>query len=356
MAGPFASFEGHEQVVFGQDDESGLRCIIALHSTRLGPALGGTRWRIYDDEDAALTDVLRLSRAMTLKNACAGIDHGGGKAVILGDPATDRSEPLLRAYGRMIASLGGRYVTACDVGTTPEDMATIGRETPLVTGADPVDGGSGDSGVTTSLGVELAMRAAVAFVWGSDDLAGRHIAVQGLGKVGGRLVASLAAQGVKLTVADVDAEALDRAADLPGVEVVDVDDVLAVDADVVSPNALGAVLDERTITDLHARVVCGGANNQLATDADAQRLADRDVIYCPDFVVNAGGVIQVADELVSGGPDPERVSRRARAIPATLTTILHVARDERVSTEVAAERVAQRRIASVGSLSRLWLP
>jgi valine dehydrogenase (NAD+) len=344
--GAFARFEGHEQVVLAQDEEHGLRCIVALHSTRLGPALGGTRWRPYATEEDALEDVLRLSRAMTFKNACAGIDHGGGKAVIIGDPEQDRTEGLLRAYGRVIASLGGRYVTACDIGTTPADMATIKGVAPWATGADVEHGGSGDSGVTTALGVELAMKAACAFRLGSDDLAGRHVAVQGLGKVGGRLVRSLAEQGAKLTVADVSPEAVDRVADLPGVDVVGVDEVLGADADVVSPNALGAVLSEATVPTLRAPIVCGGANNQLATDEDAERLADAGVLYCPDFVVNAGGVIQVADELLPGGFEPDRVARRARAIPVTLTTILEVARDEGVTTEVAAERVAERRIAA----------
>jgi valine dehydrogenase (NAD+) len=354
--GPFARFDGHEQVVFARDEERGLTCIVAVHSTALGPALGGTRWRPYASEDDALTDVLRLSRAMTYKNACAGIDHGGGKAVIIGDPGTDRSEGLLRAYGRVIASLGGRYVTACDIGTTPDDMATIKRETPFATGADPMYGGSGDSGVTTALGVELAMKAAAAFRWGSEDLAGRHVAIQGLGKVGGRLARSLATQGVKLTVADVSEDAVERVADLPGVDVVDVDDVLASDADVVSPNALGAVLDAATIAELRAPVVCGGANNQLATPDDAARLDEAGVLYCPDYVVNAGGVIQVADELHPDGHDPARVARRAEAIPATLRALLTVARDEGVTTEVAAARVAERRIASVGGLRRFHLP
>jgi valine dehydrogenase (NAD+) len=354
--GPFARARGHEQVVFSRDEERGLTCIVAIHSTRLGPALGGTRWRPYATEEEALEDVLRLSRAMTFKNACAGIDHGGGKAVIVGDPGTDRSEGLLRAYGRVIASLGGRYITACDIGTTPADMAMIKRETPFVTGADPAHGGSGDSGVTTALGVELALKAACRFRWGSGDLGGRHVAIQGLGKVGGRLARSLAEQGAKLTVADVSEAALDRVAGLPGVDVVDVDDVLLVDADVVSPNALGGVITADLIEQLSAQVICGGANNQLATDEDADRLREAGILYCPDFVVNAGGVIQVADELIPGGPDPARIRERAEVIPATLTTLLEVARDEGVSTEVAAERVAERRIASVGGLSGFWLP
>ena len=353
--GVFASSRGHEQVVHLADEATGLRAIVAIHSTALGPALGGTRWRPYASEDEALEDVLRLSRAMTYKNACAGIDHGGGKAVILGDPTTDRSEALLRAYGRAIAGLGGRYATACDIGTTPADMALIRRETTWATGADPVDGGSGDSGVTTALGVELAMRAAVAFATGEETLTGRHVAIQGLGKVGGRLARSLSAQGAKVTVADVSEQAVAAVADLPGVEVVDVADVLAVDADVVSPNALGAVLDETSIARLQAPIVCGGANNQLAGDDDAARLRDAGVDDVVGAVQHAGGVVQVADELQPGGPDPARVARAAEAIPATLTTILEIARADGSTTEEAAARVAEDRIAAVGGVRRWWV-
>ena len=356
MERPFARFDGHEQVIFGNDDQTGLRCIIAIHSTRLGPALGGTRFRSYADEDAALTDVLRLSRAMTYKSACAGLDLGGGKAVIIGDPAELRTEELLRAYGRMIESLGGRYVTACDVGTTPKDMAAIQHETRWATGASPEDGGSGDSGVLTAIGVHLSMRAVAAAAFGDPSLTGRHVAVQGLGKVGSRLVEHLVEDGAKVTAADIDAEAVSRVSGLPGVEITTVDDVLEVDADIVSPNALGAVLDADTIEAIQAPVVCGGANNQLATVEDAQRLDDRGILYAPDYVVNAGGVINVADELHPLGYSAERARSRVEAIPATLTRIVEVARDERVTTEEAAARVAERRIAAVGGLRRFWLP
>ena len=356
MPGPFARFEGHEQVVLGNDDASGLRCIIAIHSTALGPSLGGTRFWPYEDDDAALADVLRLSRAMTLKSACAGLDHGGGKAVIIGDPSEVRSEALLRAYGRMIASLGGRYVTACDIGTTPEDMAVIKRETRWATGADPVEGGSGDSGILTATGIHLAMRAAAEAVFGSPDLDGRHIAVQGLGKVGRRLVAHLVAEGAKVSVADVAEAAVEQVADLSGVEVVSVDDILAVDADIVSPNALGGVWHAESIAALQARIVCGGANNQLVSEADGEHLHERGVLYAPDYVVNAGGVINVADELHPAGHSPDRARRRAEVIPETLTRIIEVARREGISTERAAVRVAERRIAAIGDVARFHLP
>ena len=351
MTAIFGRFEGHEQVVFGHDDATGLRCIIAIHSTVLGPALGGTRFRAYGDDESALEDVLRLSRAMTLKSACAGLDHGGGKAVIIGDPTELRSEALLRAYGRMIASLGGRYVTACDMGTTPDDMAVIRRETRWATGADPVEGGSGDSGVLTAVGVYLCIQAACAAAFDTPDLGGRHIAVQGLGKVGRRLVEHLVQDGAKVSVADVASDAVARVSDLPGVEVVDPVDIVEIDADVLSPNALGGVLDATTIDRLEAKVVCGGANNQLAAADDAERLHERGVLYAPDYVVNAGGVINVADELHPAGHSPERARKRAEAMPRTLTRIIEVSRQEGVSTEVAARRVAERRIAAVGRLA-----
>ena len=355
MEGPFARFDGHEQVVFGNDDDSGLRCIIAIHSTRLGPGLGGTRFYPYASDDAALHDVLRLSKAMTYKAACAGLDLGGGKAVIIGDPATDRTEQLLRAYGRLVESLGGRYITACDVGTTPADLALVSRETRWATGMDVEEGGSGDSGVLTAYGVYLAMKAAAAALFGDSNLAGRHVAVQGLGKVGRRLVGHLVDEGAKITAADVSATAIERVAGLPGLDVVDADDVLATDADIVSPNALGGVLSKASIVDLQARVVCGGANNQLETPEDAQRLHERGILYAPDFLVNAGGLINVADELHPGGYSTERARRRVETIPEMLTRIIAVSRDEHVSTETAAERVAERRIAAVGGLRRFWL-
>lgn len=353
---PLARSDAHEQVVFARDDDVGLSCIIAIHSTRLGPSLGGTRFRPYASEDEALTDVLRLSQAMTLKSACAGIDHGGGKSVIIGDPAELRSEALLRAFGRVIESLNGRYTAACDIGTTPADMALISRETRWVTGADEAEGGSGDSGVLTAFGLFLAMQATAEATFGSTSLAGRHIAVQGLGKVGGRLVEHMVENGAKVTVADVSPAAVDRASDLRGVEVVPVDDILEVDADIVSPNALGGVLNEHSIPALQVVAICGGANNQLATPEDAERLHDRGILYAPDFVVNSGGVISVADELHPHGRSPARARQRASAIPATLRNIIEVSRADGITTDAAAERVAQQRIAAVGGLRSFWLP
>lgn len=355
MKGPFELLRGHEQVVFGNDPASGLRCIIAIHSTALGPALGGTRMYPYASEEEALVDVLRLSRGMTYKAACAGLDLGGGKGVIIGDPATDKSEALLRAYGRMVESLGGRYVTACDVGTFPADLAVVKRETRWATGAEEVFGGSGDSGKLTAYGVYLGMKATARKVWGTDDLAGRHVAIQGLGKVGRRLAEHLQAEDAKLTVADINTEATAAWAE-KGANVVSPEEIVSVEADILSPNALGNVLNATTIPTLNVRAVCGGANNQLGKDTDAQLLADAGILYAPDYVVNSGGLINVSDELNEGGYNPDRCLKRANQIDDTLTEIFALADAEGVNTEVAAVRVAEARIANVGRLRSVWLP
>ncbi len=356
MTALFSQLDGHEQIVFGNDAESGLRCIIAIHSTALGPALGGTRMYPYATEEEALVDVLRLSKGMSYKAACAGLDLGGGKAVIIGDPATDKSEALLRAYGRLVESLNGRYVTACDVGTYSADMEVVGRETRWATGADVVEGGSGDSGVMTALGTYVGIKAAVGFVFGDDSMGGRHVAIQGVGKVGWRLAEHLHAEGCRLTVADVNAEAVAACADRFGADVVDVADIHAVDADVFSPNALGAVVNPQTIPAMQCAIVAGAANNQLSTDADDNALTDAGILYAPDFVINAGGVIQVGDELNPGGYSPARVEARVRRIGDRLTEIFTMAKGEALTTAEAADRAAQNRIADVGRLRGFMLP
>jgi valine dehydrogenase (NAD+) len=356
MGEPFRQFDGHEQVVFGRDDDTGLRAIIAIHSTRLGPSLGGTRFYPYTDESAALTDVLRLSKAMTYKAAAAGLDLGGGKAVIIGDPATDKSEPLLRAYGRLVASLGGRYITACDVGTYPADMALVARETRWATGADPVEGGSGDSGVLTAYGTFVGLQACAEEVWKSPSLRGRHVAIQGVGKVGRRLAAYVHEAGGKLSVADTNVRAVEWCAEQFGAEVVGTEKIHAVDADIFSPNALGAVLNDETIGELQGRVVAGAANNQLAEPRHGEMLAAAGILYAPDYVINAGGVIQVADELHPGGYSEERARIRTAGIGERLRTIFALARADGVTTAEAADRFAEQRMAGVGGLRRFWLP
>ncbi|MEX0592923.1 MAG: Glu/Leu/Phe/Val dehydrogenase dimerization domain-containing protein [Nitriliruptoraceae bacterium] len=346
----------HEQVVVGHDAASGLRCIIAIHSTALGPALGGTRFRPYDSFDDAMTDALRLSQAMTFKNAGAGLDRGGGKAVIIGDPAAIRSESLIRAYGRMVGSLGGRYITACDVGTTPDDMSLVRRETRWATGMDPSEGGSGDSGILTAEGVLLGLKVTAEEVFGSSSLADRHIAVQGLGKVGRRLVEHLVAERARITASDVDNAAVERVRGLDGVDVVGPHEILQVDADILSPNALGAVLNEQSIPRLRVAAICGAANNQLATEDDATRLHDAGILYAPDFVVSAGGVISVDDELQPGGWTPQRARRRLQVIPETLRAVIDHARTSGITAQAAAIELVHQRINSIGALRGFWMP
>ena len=354
-AGVFDRARSHEQVVYCADPPSGLRAIVAIASTALGPALGGTRFHPYASEQEALEDVLRLSTAMAYKNALAGLDHGGGKAVILGDPTRDKSEALLRAYGRFVQSLGGRYVTACDVGTYVADMDVVARESDHVTGRSEADGGAGDSSVLTAYGVYQGMRAAAAHRWGSTSLAGRRVGIAGVGKVGRQLVGHLAGEGAALVVTDVAEQAVEQVRLLhPGVEVVaDVDALVRADLDVYAPCALGGALDEATVAALRASVVCGGANNQLAAPETGQQLADRGILYAPDYCVNAGGVIQVADE--RRGFVLERARARTAGIFETTLRVLALAEDERILPEAAADRLAERRMEQVGRLRGIWL-
>jgi valine dehydrogenase (NAD+) len=346
---------GHEQVVFCQDPPTGLRAIIAIYSTRLGPALGGTRFYPYPSEDAALADVLNLARAMAYKNALAGLDLGGGKAVIIGDPARLKSEALLRAYGRFVQSLNGRYVTACDVGTYSEDMDIVARECRHVTGRTVANGGAGDSSVLTAFGVFQGMRAAAEHVWGNTSLEGRRVAVEGVGKVGRRLVGHLMDAGAQVVICDVAAEAVQRVrAEHPSVEVAASREELAAGAmDVYSPCALGGSIDDETVATLTAKIICGGANNQLAHSGIEKQLADRNIVYAPDYLVNAGGVIQVADEFA--GFSFERAQSRAARIYDTTRKILALADEEGVPPAVAADRLAERRISEVGRLRGIWL-
>ena len=346
---------GHEQVVFCSDHRSGLKAIIAIYSTALGPALGGTRFYPYRSEDEALADVLRLSAAMAYKNALAGLDHGGGKAVIIGDPAELKSESLLRAYGRFVASLGGRYVTACDVGTFSEDMDLIARECRWVTGRTTARGGAGDSSILTALGVMHGLRAAAEHAWGSTSLAGRTVGVEGVGKVGHRLVDHLVEAGAQVVVCDVNARAVEavRATHPQVRDVADLAALIAEPLDVLAPCALGGSLTEATVTALTARIVCGAANNQLAHPGVEKLLADRGILYAPDYVVNSGGVIQVADELA--GFNFDRARAAAEHIYTSTARVLALADAEGVPPSVAADRLAERRMSDVGQLRGIWL-
>ncbi len=320
--------------MFFNDPSAGLRAIVAIYSTALGPAAGGTRFRPYATEDEALDDVLNLSEAMAYKCAAAGLDLGGGKAVIIGDPSRDKTPELLHAYGRALQSLNGRYYTACDVGTYVEDMDTIAEVCDFVTGGSPSKGGAGDSSILTAVGVFQAMRAAAQHVWGEPTLRGKRVAVQGAGKVGARLAAHLLDDGASVVIADVnhDAVAKVRAAH-PDVDVVSPDAITTQDVDVFSPCALGGTVTE----DVSAPIICGGANNQL------QQLADG-VVYVPDFVANAGGIIQVGAE-VRGYTEAES-ERLTMAIFDTTLAVLDEAKRSNESTVLVAERRAEARMAT----------
>jgi valine dehydrogenase (NAD+) len=353
--GVFDSGASHEQVVFCNDPASGLRAIIAIYSTALGPALGGTRFYPYKSEADALSDVLNLSRAMAYKAACAGLDLGGGKAVIIGDPATDKTEALLRAYGRFVQAIGGRYYTACDVGTYVEDMDVIARECSFVTGRSPAHGGAGDSSILTAYGVFQGMRAAAQVTWGTATLQGRHVGISGVGKVGHHLVEHLLADGATVVISDVSKDAVDRVLrQHPEVTAVAPEDLIKAPMDVYAPCALGGALSDEAVTALYARIVCGAANNQLAHPGIEKLLEARGVLYAPDYVVNSGGLIQVADEIE--GYSEARARAKAAAIFDTTLRIFSLAAAEGVPPSVAADRLAERRMEQIVALRRVWLP
>lgn len=344
MPGPLALMvpDGFEQVAYGHDAATGLRAIVALHSTVLGPGLGGTRFYPFADEEDALVDVCRLAKGMTYKHAAAGLDQGGGKAVIIGDPATRRTDELILAYARFVDGLAGRYVTAEDVGTTQADMDLIRTVTPHVTGISEAAGGSGDPSPATALGVLWAMKAVAERLWGSSSLAGRHVCISGVGKVGAALADHLHEEGARLSVADVRPDATAAVAARTGAAVVPPDQAHAVPCDVFAPCALGAVLSAATIPDLRTAAVVGSANNQLATAQDAQRIDASGVLYAPDYVANAGGVINIAHE--KGGYDRTRAEERIRGIHDTVLRVLDLAAAEGITTAAAADLLAERRI------------
>lgn len=347
--GVFATIgsETHESVHYAHDTVTGLRSIIAIHSTVLGPSLGGTRFYPYASEEEALVDVLRLSKGMTYKAACAGLEQGGGKGVIIGDPKVLGTPDLYAAYGRFVDGLAGRYITAEDVGTTVAAMEIVATQTDHVTGLPRSRGGSGDPSPATARGVLVAMLAVAERLWGSDDLTGRTVAIKGVGKVGMSLAERLHGLGTELVVADVDTRATDRAARDLSAKVVPVEDIHAVPCDILAPCALGGDLDQRRIPELACRAVAGSANNQLATPEDADRLAAAGILYAPDFVVNAGGIINIAAE--QGGYDPDRAAGMVDRIRDNLTEIFDMADRLGIGTERAAERMAEDRIAAAAA-------
>jgi leucine dehydrogenase len=344
---------GHEQVVLVADRPSGLRAIIAVHSTALGPSLGGIRFWRYPSEHDALVDALRLSQAMSLKASAAGLHQGGGKAVVLWDsPDAPRSEALLRAMGRAIDELGGRYIAAEDVGATPRDMQVIAAETPWVTGTEG-PGGSGDPSPMTAYGVLKAMETVLEELDRDPTLAGKRIVVDGVGHVGSHVARLVAEAGARVTVADVNAERVDVLVREIGVEAVPAERALEEPCDVLAPCALGGVLNKTTIPRLQCRAVCGAANNQLTDATDDDGLAARGILYAPDFVVNAGGIINLAEEFA--GYDRERARARTAQIADTVRRVFVLAREEGVPPGRAAEQMARRRIAEEGG-GRRWRP
>ena len=340
----FEDFDAHEDLHFVWNEECGLKAIIAVHSTHLGPAAGGCRFWHYADPAQGLTDALRLSRGMSYKNAMAGLPLGGGKAVIIADGNRTKTPEMLHCFGRAVDHLCGRYVTAEDVGMSVADMIEIRRQTPFVAGL-PVEGGDvgGDPGPHTSLGVFLGLKAAVRRALGKDSVNGLHIALQGAGSVATGVAVHAAAEGARLSIADVDAAKAQKLADATGGKVVSTEEILGIEADVLSPCALGAILDEQTIAALRVPVVAGGANNQLAEKEDGQRLHERGILYAPDYVINAGGIINVCTEYLRDG-DASLVRKRIEGIPDRLEQIWAESAQSGRDPASVADAMAQRLI------------
>lgn len=342
----YMAAHGHEQLSFFTDPASGLRAIIAVHDTTLGPALGGARMYPFECESDAIRDVLRLSEGMSYKAAMAGLPLGGGKCVIIGNPRTDKSPALFQALGRAIDQLNGRYITAEDVGTTVEDLIEVRRETPYVTGLPVEMGGGGDPSPWTALGVLRGIEACAMARWGQISLSGKRIAIQGIGKVGFELARLLHERGALLTVTDVSERLLARAASELGAFIVGLEDIYGVDCDIFAPCALGAVLNDETIPQLRCEIVAGSANNQLAEPRHGEMLHRRRILYAPDYVINAGGVINVAQELAEEGYDETRSRRQVMAVYDNVADVLDHAHRSSIPTSEAADQVARARIAA----------
>ena len=341
----------YEQLVVCHEPSVGLKAFIAIHDTTLGPSPGGVRIWPHATEEEAIMDVLRLARAMTYKSAVAGLPLGGGKGLIVADSRTDKSEGLLKAFGRYVDTLGGRYITTEDVGMTPEDLVHIAQETPHVLGLPTSLGGSGDTSKQTGWGVYLGMKACAKAAWGSDSLEGRVVGIQGFGNVATYTVSHLLEEGVEIVATDINEDALDRARDL-GARVVGVEEIYDVECDIFSPCALGSSLNGETIPRLRCTVVAGGANNQLASEEHGVELQRRDILYAPDYVINAGGIINAASEL-DGTYRPERAKELTERIYDTLEHVIHISRAEELPTNIAADRLAERRLQEVRALRRI---
>ncbi len=343
----------YEQVVVCQDKVSGLKAIIAIHDTTLGPALGGTRMWMYDTEADAFEDALRLAKGMTYKNAAAGLNLGGGKTVIIGDPRKDKNEEMFRAFGRYIQGLNGRYITAEDVGTTVQDMDTIYEETDYVTGISPAFGSSGNPSPVTAYGVYVGMKASAKEAFGTDDLAGKTIAVQGVGNVAYNLCKHLHEEGASLIVTDINKESVQRAVADFNAKAVDVNDIYGVECDIFSPCALGAIINDQTIPQLKAKVIAGAANNQLKEERHGSLIHEMGIVYAPDYVINAGGVINVADEL--NGYNSERALKKVEGIYQNIEKVINISKRDQIPTFKAADRMAEERIERMRRSRRQFL-
>ncbi len=332
----------YEQMVVCQDKQSGLKAIVVIHDTTLGPALGGTRMWTYNTEADAFEDALRLARGMTYKNAAAGLNLGGGKTVIIGDPKKDKNEEMFRAFGRFIQGLNGRYITAEDVGTTVEDMDIIYQETPFVTGVSPAFGSSGNPSPVTAYGVYRGMKAAANEAFGTDSLEGKVIAVQGVGHVAYNLCRHLNEEGAQLIVTDINKEAVDRVVEKFGAKAVDPDEIYGVECDIFAPCALGAIINDQTIGQIKAKVIAGAANNQLRETRHGDAIHEMGIIYAPDYVINAGGVINVADEL--NGYNRDRAMKKVETIYDNIAKVIEISKRDGIPTYLAADRLAEERI------------
>lgn len=332
----------YEQLLFCQDQQSGLKAIIAIHDTTLGPALGGTRMWTYKSEEEAIEDALRLAKGMTYKNAAAGLNLGGGKTVIIGDPRKDKNEEMFRAFGRYIQGLNGRYITAEDVGTTVADMDLIHEETDFVTGISPAFGSSGNPSPVTAFGVYQGMKAAAKEAFGTDSLEGKVIAVQGVGNVAYNLCKYLHEEGATIIVTDIHKEPVQRAVNDFGAKAVDPDEIYSVECDIYAPCALGAVINDQTITQIKAKVIAGAANNQLKETKHGDLIHEMGILYAPDYVINAGGVINVADELY--GYNSERALKKVEGVYQNIERVIEIAKRDNIPTYVAADRMAEERI------------
>lgn len=340
----------HEQVVFCHDPSVGLKAIIAIHNTALGPALGGTRMWNYKNEDDALIDVLRLSKGMTYKASAAGLNLGGGKAVIIGDSKKDKTEGLFRAFGQFVNSLNGRYITAEDVGTNVQDMENIYMETPWVTGIPKDFGGSGDPSPYTAHGVLMGIKATAKEKLGTDSLKGVRVAVQGLGNVGSHLVKYLFDEGAVITIADIDMVRVKMHHDLYNSKVVSPDEIVGTECDIFAPCALGAVVNDQSIGQLKCKAIAGGANNILAESRHGDALRELGILYAPDYVVNAGGLMNVFVELE--GYSQDRAFEKTRKVYDNVLKVFEIAKRDNVSTHLAADRLAEERIKTIGKLKQ----